>query len=220
VATVDGSALLALRPLGRGRVAALGVTETWRWRMEAGRVAEHRELWRSLADWLASAPRRVTLALDEPLGPAGAPVEVRVFGADGETAPASLSLVRPGGAREVLPLSADPSRPGVLRARFVPRSPGVHALAAGNGPPSAGFRAVAGTDSAVAGVAWARLALLAERSGGRALPADSLRAEVRRLGIAGTEEGLLPGSWRVLLLGLVVLLAGTEWVLRRWSGKA
>ncbi|HEU4457420.1 MAG TPA: hypothetical protein VFR81_30400, partial [Longimicrobium sp.] len=47
-AVTSQGGVLALRPLGRGRAAALALTETWRWRMEAGRVAEHREFWRAL----------------------------------------------------------------------------------------------------------------------------------------------------------------------------
>jgi len=78
--------LLAIRPLGRGRAAALGIGETWRWRMEAGRIAEHREFWRSLVDWLSSArPSRSPSAWPPP----------RVLSARGATSASSMRAARP-----------------------------------------------------------------------------------------------------------------------------
>ncbi|HUG35435.1 MAG TPA: hypothetical protein VML54_00700, partial [Candidatus Limnocylindrales bacterium] len=44
---------LRVGPLGRGRVAALGLTDSWRWRMEAGAEDAHRAFWRETAAWLA-----------------------------------------------------------------------------------------------------------------------------------------------------------------------
>jgi hypothetical protein len=212
--------LLALRAAGRGREASLGLTETWRWRMEAGRIAEHREFWRSLVDWLASAPREpVVVEVPEALGPPGSPVEVRVFAPalSGEL-PRELYLARPDGSREALPLASDPLRPGALRARFVPAAPGVYALGAGSGAPLAGFRAAA--DSGEAVDPWARLALLADRSGGAALPADSFAAALAR-----REAALGRGGGRTLpslpvLLALAALLAVAEWTVRRLRGRA
>ncbi len=209
--------LLALRAAGRGRAAALALEESWRWRMEAGRVAEHREFWRSLVDWLASAPRGgAAVELPRAGGATGVPVEVRVFPGSGE-APASLSLVRPGGARERLPLRPDPARPGTLRAVFVPAAPGVHALGVGDGAPAAGFAA---EREGGAAQPWARLALLAARSGGGALPADAFRAEMSR------REGALPrgGGPRIplrhMLLAAAAVLAVVEWTVRRLRGRA
>jgi hypothetical protein len=210
--------LLALRPAGRGRAAALALTETWRWRMEAGAVAEHREFWRSLVDWLASAPRDSLAAeVAAPLGAVGVPVEVRVFapGAEGAPPPA-LTLSGPAGRREALPVTSDPARPGALLARFVPARRGLHTLAFGEGEPAAGFRAA---DSLPAADAWARLALLADRSGGAALPPAAFDAEVAR-----REAALPAGSgggfpWRWLLLALAATLAVAEWTVRRLAGR-
>lgn len=218
-ARVDRSVLLALRPLGRGRVAALGVTETWRWRMEAGRLGEHREFWRGLVDWLAGSPRGATVRAEPSLAPVGSPVAVTVFarGASSD----GVRLTRPDGRIESLSLAADSTRPGVLRATFVPASPGVHRLGGGGNEVAAAVRAVPDTASVAMTGAWARLALLAERSGGAAVAADSLRAVVaRRTGSAqvGARFGWTANPW-VLLLGLVAL-AGTEWAVRRLRGWA
>ncbi len=216
-ASAPGGTLLALRPAGRGRAAALGLTETWRWRMEAGRVAEHREFWRSLVDWLAAAPRdSVAVEVPEPVGTVGAAAEVRVFAPAAGTGPLpQLTLGRPDGRREALPLAPDPRRPGALRAGFVPDRPGVYSLAVGGAQPVAGFRAEA---RAAAPDAWARLALLAGRSGGAALPERAFAAELAR------REAALPGSapqappWRWILLAAAALLAVAEWTARRLAG--
>ncbi|HEX2091252.1 MAG TPA: hypothetical protein VHG28_02575 [Longimicrobiaceae bacterium] len=219
--------LLALRTAGRGRVAALGLGESWRWRMEAGRIAEHREFWRSLVDWLASAPRDTLLVeVAEPVGIPGVPVEVRVFTRTGSGEPRrfapderlpELSLARPGGSPERLPLRPDPERPGVLRTVFVPAAPGVYSLATG-GVPLAGFRA----DTAPGDAAdpWARLALLAARSGGDAVPAEDFGSAVRRreAALGSPERRALP--LHLLLLGLAAALAVTEWSVRRLRGRA
>ncbi|HEV2149593.1 MAG TPA: hypothetical protein VGR37_19485, partial [Longimicrobiaceae bacterium] len=209
--------LLALRAAGRGRVAALALTETWRWRMEAGAVEEHREFWRSLVDWLASAPRDSLVAgIAEPVGPVGVPVEVRVFApGSGEPSP-TLMLSGPGGRREALPVAADPARPGVLRTRFVPARAGLYTLAFADGEPAAGFRAA---DSLPAADPWARLALLADHSGGAALSPSEFDAELsrREAALPQRDRGTLP--WRWILLALATTLAVAEWTVRRLAGR-
>ncbi|HYW05723.1 MAG TPA: hypothetical protein VE913_02135, partial [Longimicrobium sp.] len=72
-ATTSQGGLFAVRPLGRGRAAALALTDTWRWRMEAGEVDAHREFWRGVVDWLASAPRGgATVRVEPAIGGLGA----------------------------------------------------------------------------------------------------------------------------------------------------
>lgn len=212
--------ILALRPLGRGRAAALALTETWRWRMEAGRVAEHREFWRALVDWLASAPRDpLSLRVPQPIAAPGAAAEVLVFDArpDASAPVPPLVVGRPGGRADTVALARDASRPGVLRARVVPAAPGLYTFALAGRAPGAAMRVAA--DTAAAADPWARLALLASRSGGAALPADSLRPVVNRLsaGLPGG-GGRGPSPW--LLFALLVLAGGAEWAIRRLSGRA
>ncbi|HEX6909383.1 MAG TPA: hypothetical protein VF142_03260, partial [Longimicrobium sp.] len=217
-ATPDGG-VLALRPLGRGRAASLGLTETWRWRMEAGRVREHREFWRALVDWLASAPRDpVTLSVPEPVGPAGARRDVVVYamGDAGSRLP-PLLVTRPGRRTDTLSLAPDPSRPGVLRGAFLPADTGLYTFAFAGRAPSGGYRATA--DAGPAEDGWQRLAMLASASGGRMVPADSLRPLVRRLTPEGADTGArLPLAW--LLFWALLLAAGAEWAIRRLRGAA
>jgi hypothetical protein len=214
----DGG-VLAMRPLGRGRAASLGLTETWRWRMEAGRVREHREFWRALVDWLASAPRDpLTVRLPEPLGPAGARREVIVYAAGGATASAPpLVVTRPNRRADTVSLVADPARPGVLRGAFLPADSGLYTFAFAGAASSAAYLATAAAGPA--DDAWARLSMLASQSGGRMLPADSLRPLIRRLTPEGASTvARLPLGW--MLFWALLLAAGAEWAIRRLRGAA
>jgi hypothetical protein len=214
----DGG-LLAMRPLGRGRAASLGLTETWRWRMEAGRVREHREFWRALVDWLASAPRDpLTVRLPEPVGPAGARREVIVYAAGGTAAAAPpLVVTRPNRRADTVSLVADPARPGVLRGAFLPADSGLYTFAFAGAASSAAYLATAAAGPA--DDAWARLSMLASQSGGRMLPADSLRPLIRRLTPEGASSGArLPLGW--MLFWALLIAAGAEWAIRRLRGAA
>lgn len=218
-AASGGAGVLAMRPLGRGRAASLGLTETWRWRMEAGRVREHREFWRALVDWLASAPRDpLTVQVPEPVGPAGARHEVVVY-ASGDAAASVPPLVvtRPNRRADTVSLVADAARPGVLRGAFLPADTGLYTFAFAGRAPSAAYRATAAAGPADDG--WARLAMIASTSGGRILPADSLRPVIRRLTPEGASGGApLPLGW--MLFWALLLAAGAEWAIRRLRGQA
>ncbi|HYH80613.1 MAG TPA: hypothetical protein VEX86_12490 [Longimicrobium sp.] len=216
--------LLAVRPLGRGRAAALAIGETWRWRMEAGRLAEHREFWRSLVDWLSSArPEPLAIRLADASGAVGTRREVRVYDARGEAgAPVPpLVITRPGGAADTVRLARDPAAPGVLRGSFVAAAPGLHALSVDGQPPAAGFRAVSpspaeSAESAVDADSWARLSLLAARSGGGILPPDSLRPALARF---ASSPAAPRGPSVALLFALLLIAAAAEWAIRRLTGR-
>ncbi|MBW3629381.1 MAG: hypothetical protein KY464_08805 [Gemmatimonadetes bacterium] len=212
-ATADGAPLVALRAHGRGRVAAVGVLESWRWRMEEGRLGQHRDYWSGLVDWLSSGLRDPVIArLPAPEGAVGIPIELTVH-AGGATAP-SLRLARPGRAAEPLALVGDRSEPGAFRAAFLPVDTGVHLLSSGDSLLAA-YRATGSL--APAPEAAANLSLLASRSGGAALPRDSLAAWLAAWrpaegGGAGDERRLLA------LVALAALLAAAEWAVRRSRG--
>jgi hypothetical protein len=216
-ASSPGGGVLGLRPLGRGRTASLALTETWRWRMEAGRIAEHREFWRALVDWLSSAPRDpLTISVPEPVGPAGVQREVIVYAMADAAPPPPLVVTHPSRRTDTLALSSDPARPGVLRTVFVPADTGLYTLAFAGRAPSAALRATASTGAADDG--WARLAVLAGTSGGRMLPADSLRPVIQGL----TPEGARSTSrlpLAAILFAVLLLAAASEWAIRRLRGE-
>ena len=207
--------LLALRPLGRGRAASLALTDSWRWRMEAGRIDEHREFWRGLVDWLASAPRDpLVLRPAASVGPVGVRQEVSVFAAGGAPAPGALVLGRPGGGVDTLPLTADPARRGALTASFVPASAGVHTVTVPGSSARAGFRADRGGS---ADAEWARLASIVQASGGELLPRGGLdRAVAARTPAPSAPRP--PLAW--VVFAALLLAAGAEWTIRRLSGRA
>jgi len=210
--------LLALRPLGSGRAAALAIGETWRWRMEAGRVAEHREFWRSLVDWLSSArPQPLAIRLSGASGALGVRREVTVYDARGRSdAPVPpVVITRPGGAADTLRLARDPSAPGALRGSFVPATAGLYTLAIAGQAPTAGFRAAPSSPGGAD--AWARLSLLAARSGGRILPPDSLRPVLDRL--AAAHPAAPRGPSAALIFALLLVAAAAEWAIRRLTGR-
>lgn len=218
-ASTPAGGVLAVRPLGRGRAAALALTETWRWRMEAGRIAEHREFWRSLVDWLSSA-RADSLTIDLPAGSgaAGARAEVRVYDtrASGILPTPVLVVARPDRSLDTLRLARDSTSPGTLRGSFVPATPGLYAFSLAGGRPSAGFRAAAA--GGAPSDAWARLALLSRRSGGRMLPADSIGRTVAAL-TADVPGGVSRTTLAAVILGALVVVAGAEWAIRRLTAR-
>lgn len=219
-ATAPAGAVLALRPLGRGRAAALGLPETWRWRMEAGRTGEHREFWRSLVDWLSGgADPSPAIRPEEAFGAPGVPTFVRVTGGSADS---TLTVQGPGGEPELLPLRPDPVNPETRLAHFVPPDSGLYTFAFPGAEPSAALRVrvSGGADSD----AWARLALLADASGGGAVPADSLRA---RVGDGAEDRSSASGEWPrrewlrlELWFALLVAIAAAEWGIRRLNGWA
>jgi hypothetical protein len=258
-----GEVLLAMRGVGRGRAAAMGLRESWRWRIEAGRVAEHREFWGSIVAWLAGGLRdSLLLSLLATEVAALAPVEVRVYGADPDSAP-ELRLTRPDGQVEPLALASAADEPGALRATLLPDRVGLYTFAfvgepirtalhvaaassasarvadpglsvastrqLGGGLGRADHEAFgdyhgtgleAGAAWSVAGEGWAKLAFLATRSGGAAVPADSLEGWVQRW----RADHLSGGSYRswlpVALFVAICLAALAEWTVRRLRGLA
>jgi hypothetical protein len=214
-AVADGEPLLVLGAYGRGRVAGLGVLESWRWRMEGGFVDEHREFWRGLADWLGGdggGAGRLHLAATT--GAVGTPVHISGSGAGGQ-APEGIRIERPDGRIErITPLPT--GEEGEWRATFAPEREGVYRLAIADDAPAAAFHAR--EEAEPAPDAAARLALLAWASGGAVVPADSVGAWLEQRQAA---LGVPPGSgWlRWLLLATLLGLAISEWTTRRLRGQ-
>lgn len=209
-ATVDGAPVLALRPFGRGRAAALGLVETWPWRMEAGRVTEHRAFWHGLVEWLAAGTRgNITLELPSPAAPTGEPVTLRVHGASPD---ARLVLTRPGGATDTLTLGTD--RAGALVASFLPTEPGPHRLSLGD---DALVTFVSTETPAPAPDGWARLALLAHRTGGEVIRVGQVEQRIAAWEADRNDDSPDP---RAILLTIAALLTVAEWTARRMTGRA
>ncbi len=208
--------LLTLQPLGRGRMVTLGLAETWRWRMERGFGEELAAFWRGLADYAAGGLRsRYLVQTERRIGMVGERVELAVYDLEGGEEPPLLVLERPDGSSHALGLAARAG--GVYHAAFVPATPGVYTLRGGDGPALGAFEALAAA-GAVPSDGWARLGFLADSSGGRMAPADSAVAVAASLLPPGVERGAFSSRTLSFLFAVLILLAVSEWALRRlWA---
>jgi hypothetical protein len=236
-----GASPLRVGPLGRGRVAALGLTDSWRWRMEAGAEDAHRAFWRETAAWLAGGFSEDPLI--EVLGAdarAGDPVLVRRFDvaarADGAADPAGEAPPTPeltitGPAHEqTLPLTTIGNLPAGTASLggFVPMEAGPYTVESGGSGPSTGAPpdpegipggqpptglAVELPDAPTLDPAG-RLARIAVQSPG---------GSVVVAGPGAPTTGATPTTadipWRALLFGLFAVLLPAEWARRRLSAR-
>jgi hypothetical protein len=199
--------LFVLGADGRGRWAALGVEDTWRWALEAGRNEALSAFWRSVADWLdAGLAQPISVSVAPTTAAPGVPVEIRLERFDTMVVrPRELLLSHAGRASDTLVVvwSDDEGQ-----ARFVAADTGEFVLGLPGRDSIAGH--FADTSAGPARDGWARLGMLASSSGGRLVPGDSIDRVVR----AGGGNGML------VLFALIILLAFVEWTLRRWRGWA
>jgi hypothetical protein len=191
--------LLRLSTPGRGRVAELGLLESWAWRMEHGRVEEHRAFWSALVEWLGSGARETSDLRLPDVGTVGE----RLVGAAPLEPPGGLRLLHPGGTVEPLHGPA-----------FVPARPGLYSMIRGSDTVS--VRVDDGGEVPANG--WARLAQLAYSSGGAALPRGELSALLAdrypHASPSPDRRSILP--W---LFAAIVMVAGAEWLIRRLQGS-
>lgn len=211
----DGAALLVMRGVGHGRGAALGLRETWRWRVAGAAGDEHREFWRSVVDWLAPPASDLRIETPHAVSPAALPVTVDV---ESRGAPPPIRLRRPDGTLETL-ATAPGGGPHHTRLAFLPTDTGVYTLITEQGAAEAAVHVAPGGGSPAPeqhnGETSALLALAADASGGRALPAAELESAVRTR-LAGHQT--LP--WRLPLLLVILGIATVDWAVRRLRGAS
>jgi hypothetical protein len=201
------AAPLVLRWSGSGRVAGVALRETWRWRIEGGDLAGHREFWRSLVDWLAPVPTPYAADARGGVVPVGLPTLLELVASAGVP-----DLHRPDGAVEPIAVQSAADR-SLARVAFVAADTGVHVLRTQAGAVIAAVRATA----AAAHEPAARLALLAAASGGRAVPRDQVADSVAA---RAATSPVRAGPWRAAVFVLLLALAFADWVLRRVRGQA
>ncbi|HSM36362.1 MAG TPA: hypothetical protein VK837_08215 [Longimicrobiales bacterium] len=196
--TSDGSAVLLLRRVGRGRAAWSGVEDTWRARLGGGAVDAHRAFWVALADWLAAGRLAGAAYGFVPATPAPGSL-IRVALPEGDTV-AAPAVAGPDGRR------ASAAGP------FVAADTGLYALVGAAGDTLLATRVEAG-EHVPAG--FGRAALLAHGSGGAALPTEELADWLEGRGGRSRPAGRL-AAWLALAAAVLGLLLG--WGLRRLAG--
>jgi len=239
-----GHPLLAVRELGRSRVASVAVDTTWQWvlaRPETGGARAHRRFWRHLVLWLAGRdgrPRadlwvvtdRTRYVIADPDRPPT--VEVTV-GAKGNEAP-RVRLIGPATVAVPMRRRGDPSS-GSARSEWhgtAPLSvPGVYTAVAewaGDAPKRARTQLVVEEqDFEMADVLadHANLKRIAEAGGGTFRTVNRLGDLLAELAASlepqyeAAERRLSLGAGRIFFAAVIALLAA-EWFLRRRWGMA
>jgi uncharacterized membrane protein len=229
--------LLVAQRYGRGRVLALGAQDDWLWQMHADMAvtdSTHELLWRQMLRWLVNdVPDRVETMIDEESG-RGDAVPVRAMVRDStylrrNGATVTASVRGPDGTTQALSLDWTVDRDGEYGAAFVPSRDGLHEVR---------VRAVAGGDTSLSASAYVRIAepveeyfgaerrdglleQLARETGGRSYTpqrATDVARDLRFSGSGATAVRRLDLWDAPLVLMLLLLLLGTEWVLRRRRG--
>jgi hypothetical protein len=125
----EGHPWLRLGALGRGRVAATGLAESWRWRLERGEVEAHRAWWSGWADWLTDGigPLPV-LEVEGGEGRPGVPLRIRWAGASPSPHPVRISVETGDGGVEggilLEPIPGWGGEGGLARGGLVRTRPG------------------------------------------------------------------------------------------------
>ncbi len=236
-----GRVVLAHQRYGRGRAIALGVHNTWRWRMDASVALEdasHRVFWRQLLRWAASdPPDRIEVVAGQGEQEVGEPAKISVTVEDEafqrvNGARALARITDPSGEVSELPLEWSVEEDGLYEASFVPKANGAHQVEVeiqGRGGEDAesarsAFRAAPGTrEYRRPEQRRALLERIARETDGRyyaAEDADRIATELSHAGVGVTmieEHDLWDTPAALLLIG--GLLVG-EWFLRRRRGLA
>ena len=240
------AALLVTRQTGKGKVALLLTDRTWRLREGAGDIYHHR-FWGNLVRWgagpiLRAGGNRVRLGTDQLTYTADDPVKVTARLRDTGLRPVKdeslkAELIRDGEVISSTPLGYveesnglhEVELPPITKAgRYEIRLRGTEAdrLGAedGNSGVSAGFRVVGSrgpVELAETTLNRALLDTVADLSGGKVVAPDQpgellelfLRESNERHEVR--ETSLWDSGW---VLGLLAMLLGTEWAVRRGGG--
>jgi len=211
----DDAALVILAQVGRGRVGFTGLSESWRWRMEAGDTEAHEAWWRDWVHWAASGLRDpFAVTVPGAVVPTGSRVDVTFeLVEEAGALPTTVDLERPAGGREVLPLEASgvgapaghvsflAPESGAYRVSWPGGETGIRADSAGS-VPQASDRSLAALASGKPGMEGIPLT-----EAGRPASASSLAAWTGS-----------PRPWPRWMGATLALLLLAEWTLRRTRG--
>jgi len=226
--------LLMTQQYGRGHAWILASGGTWRWQMSMPvEDLSHETFWRQLLRALvASAPNSVSLQASGDAGSTG--VSLRAEFRDDAFLPVddigvTVVVTHQDGDTWSVNLTPSAAEPGVFRAEVSPTASGTwyfEALAERNGEPIDTARTSIHYESGQAEYFGFRrdtrtLQRLSEVTGGRFLEIDELGAlpDLLRYSSSGITETVYRPIWDApAVFLLLLLLKGSEWLLRRrWS---
>ncbi|MBC7895244.1 MAG: hypothetical protein H7066_07510 [Cytophagaceae bacterium] len=231
--------LLAVQRFGRGRVLGMAAQDTWLWQMHATIAVSdstHETLWRQMLRWLVSeVPDRVEVAVPEESGP-GEAVQVQAMVSDkaflrSNGASVTGEVAGPTGPGSRMAFDWMVDHDGEYTASFVPDKSGVHEVM---------LRSVAKGDTTSSRAGYVRVAEPADEHFGAELRSSLLRQVASETGggyytpetAANIARDIVyspSGStivkqndlWDMPLVLILLLVAlGGEWVLRRRRGLA
>jgi len=226
--------LMATQSYGRGRVAWLGIEETWRWRYNAGEKFFAR-FWTQWLLWAAAsrsdAPRRVRLSMDRRDPPAGSSGEIRARLLDTRFSPDTRDKVTARILMSEDKSDASPESGRDVELKAVPGQPGEYSLPLVHDRPGKYQLRIPGDDGP--GLEWTVFAPIdAEATGGlaeaamKAATLDGAGGFFGEADVGKLAESLVPRErpwsveaplprWHPAWFGLVVIFLGVEWWLRR-----
>jgi hypothetical protein len=229
--------VIAYQRYGRGRTMVITTGSTWRWQMLLPHEDfSHERFWRQVLRWLAAAPARVDLRLDQDTYAAGEQVRVRVGVSDRAYAPVNdatvwLKATDPAGGIQDVPLQWAIEEDGIYSGAFNVGREGVHQIEVAATLPSgevsqastAFLVAESNAEFIDAGMDAVLLQEMADGSGGQFYTAkntNQLVNDLKRRQKAATVE-IQQDIWDMplVLLTLFALLT-LEWWIRRRKGMS
>ncbi len=222
---------------GAGRTLAVTVSDTWRWQQSPGADEHSRAAWEtfwtSIAGWLIAprAERQVVIDVGRDSVEAGVPVPVEVLVRDADYEPvddATVTVSASGAGVSEEIAAARIEAPGVYRAIVRPREPGSMALTAtavvagdSIGSDSRELEVVEPVGELTHAARPDVLRAIAERTGGAYRSVEEAEELAALLPLEPTTERRVVthrparSPW---FFAIVLLVAGTDWLLRRRWG--
>ena len=241
--TRAGLPVLAVQNYGQGRVAAFTSGGSWYWQMSAPASDEfHEKFWKQLVRWLVVGAReQLTVETDAESYSKQDPVILKATVLARDLKPVNdatvlATITDPLGNRQELPMDWILSQEGVYQCRYVAQEEGSYQVRVRvEGRDDFLQKSVAsefGVSEPViefldSAMKESSLANMAKAAGGRYFrlaDVGELPGEIAKAAELVRQSGARPIQRQIwdmpILLAMLVVLAGTEWFLRRRSGLA
>ena len=228
--------LIATHNYNAGRVMAFTPHQAWGWQMdESYEDGRHHRFWRQVAKWLTTAPKaalKINLAKTEYTLKEPVVIEVtamdKTFTVTNEAKLRAI-IIDETGERKELPLEQVLGKDGLYTARFIPNRYGEYTVTATgtlNGEDLGKQQALFEVKPSYAEFSDASLNVslltnLAEMSGGKYYPVEEADQLVNQISLVESATSQITDKdiWDLpLIFGMILMLLGLEWFLRKRGG--